>query len=364
MGTRPSAAGGVPTEAPTARRLAEARRHGQVAVSGDLSAALGFGALVLVLAAAGPAGLARLLAMLRASLASVGAERAGPPALAAAGQAALDAAVAVTALPLGAALLVAVAAGLAQTGGLVAWEAALRMDPGRVSFFSGLARVWDSRTLADAAWSLMKVAVLAAVAVLCVGPLLPLLPRLAGAAPGAVLAALGGLAARLGIAAALALAALGIADVLLVRRRHRRSLMMTREEVRRERRETEGDPRHRAERQRLYRERSATAASAVRAADVVVVASAVAGSGEVAVALHYERRADGAPVVVATGERRAARHLEELARQAGVPVHADAPLARALAGVSEGREIPPATYDAVAEVLAALWARIGVRNEE
>jgi type III secretion protein U len=78
--------------------------------------------------------------------------------------------------------------------------------------------------------------------------------RLAGAPAAGVLAALGRLALELAGALALATVALGAADFALRWGRHRRALRMTRDELRRERKEAEGDPVHRAERRRRHRE--------------------------------------------------------------------------------------------------------------
>jgi flagellar biosynthetic protein FlhB len=151
---------------------------------------------------------------------------------------------------------------------------------------------------------------------------------------------------------ALAIVALGILDLLLVHRRHRRSLRMTREEVKRDYKEAEGDPRTGASasappellEQRMIEE--------VRKADFVVV-----NPDHIAVALRYDANGDAAPVVVAKGERLVAERIKQIAREAGVPIFRDVTLARSLAELAEGGEIPAELYEAVAEILRVVQAR-------
>src|SRR5204863_10130870 len=122
----------------------------------------------------------------------------------------------------------------------------------------------------------------------------------------------------------------------LVWGRHRRSLRMARDEVRRETKEAEGDPSHRAERRRLHRDLlELRMVAEVRKADVVVI-----NPEHIAVALAYDRQGDGAPVVVAKGERLLAERIKQVARQAGVPIFRDVALARALGEIADGQEIP------------------------
>jgi type III secretion protein U len=143
--------------------------------------------------------------------------------------------------------------------------------------------------------------------------------------------------------------AFGALDWGLARRRHLRSLRMTRDEVRREQKDDEGDPAHRAERRR--RHRALLEASPASRATVVVV-----NPSHVAVALRHDRASDDAPRLVAKGTGRAAARIRSAARLAGVPIVRDPPLARALHRLAEvGEEIPEELFDAAAAVLAHLY---------
>jgi flagellar biosynthesis protein len=77
---------------------------------------------------------------------------------------------------------------------------------------------------------------------------------------------------------------------------------------------------------------------------------------EIAVALKYDKDEDGAPRVVAKGMRFKAEKIREIARQAGVPVMRNVPLANALVRVEVGEQIPEELYDAVAEVLNFIYS--------
>jgi flagellar biosynthetic protein FlhB/flagellar biosynthesis protein len=77
---------------------------------------------------------------------------------------------------------------------------------------------------------------------------------------------------------------------------------------------------------------------------------------EIAVALKYDKEADGAPRVVAKGLRQRAEQILALAKEAGVPILRNVPLANALHRVEVGEEIPEELYDAVAEVLQFVYS--------
>lgn len=146
--------------------------------------------------------------------------------------------------------------------------------------------------------------------------------------------------------------ALALLDVVVTRRAWLGRLRMTREEVKREHKEAEGDPLVRAARHRAHQELLAqTAIANVRTATVVVV-----NPTHLACALRYdERSGDDAPVVVASGEGDLAARIAQAAREWGVPIVRDVPLARALVELNVGDAIPEALYEVVAEILRDLW---------
>ena len=328
------------TEEPTQRRLTEARRRGEIAVSRDLLSGLTGLGLCVALLLGGQAWIGGLVAYLRLALH----DATSGPGLALASRAALHAVRDGLLLPLGVAVAAALAVGLMQTRGLFSTHP-LRFDIRRALPSAG--RLLQAA--GETSKNLLKALVVAGLACWTLGPTLSEVAHLAGASPGSALAVFGLLGARLGLRLAAAAAVLGAADYLWRRHRHAKSLRMSREEWKREYKESEGDPLRKAERQRLHREiLQQQAISEVRRAHVVVVDHI-----GFAVALRYDPDGPGAPVVTAKGERLVAAMIREAALQARVPVWVDVALAQALREVEEGDEIPESAFEAVAQLLAS-----------
>src|ERR1044072_6085263 len=128
---------------------------------------------------------------------------------------------------------------------------------------------------------------------------------------------------------------------------HRKELRMTKHEVREEYKETEGNPLHKSLRRQMHREiLLQSVMEAVRRASVVV-----RNPTHLAVAIRYERGETNAPVVVAKGAELLAARIRELAKESGVPVTRDVPLARALYELEIDEEVPEELYESVAVVL-------------
>ena len=122
---------------------------------------------------------------------------------------------------------------------------------------------------------------------------------------------------------------------------------MSRSEVERERKDAEGDPQTRANRDRMQQELIASVSvDAMHEATVVIV-----GSPGLAVALRYVAGEDDAPVLLARRHGDMARRMMETAHAFGVPVVEETPIAQALAVLSEGEPIPQRLYESVATVL-------------
>jgi flagellar biosynthesis protein FlhB len=329
------------TEEPTEHRLVEARRRGVIAVSRDLQSGLTAFAICVALLLGGRIWLAGLLAYLRGSLAQV-CSRAD---LAEAGRAALHAVLDVLKIPLGVALAAALVGGAVQTRGLLS-SYALRFDFGRI--LSSSRRRRGGMVWAEIGTALGKSGVVVALAWWTMRPALAGLVHLAGASADRTLAVSGALAKALGLRLALAAVALGVGDYLWNRHRHRLSLRMTRDEVRREVKDREGDPRLKSARERLRAELLGRhAMDEVRLASLVVV-----DDQRVAVALRYDPADSPVPVVVCKGERLMASRILHLAHEAEVPICQDQALAVILTRVDEDGEIPEASHEAVARLLA------------
>lgn len=144
---------------------------------------------------------------------------------------------------------------------------------------------------------------------------------------------------------------IGLAD-LLYARSLAKEMMMSKYDVKQEYKQQEGDPHHKGERKRMAHELLfGGGAHNVKNADAVVV-----NPEHIAVAIKYDKEKGKAPRVVAKGVRIHAEKIKELAKQYGVPILRNVPLAQALNNKLEiDEEVPEELYEAVAEVLAFVY---------
>jgi flagellar biosynthesis protein FlhB len=335
------------TEMPTARRLRQARESGELAPSPALVRAAALAAVVLVVDQAATAAWRSLAAFTRDALAM------SPRAIAgAAGHAAWLTALMIG-VPLMAGLLAALGVGLVQTRGRA------RLGDAAVNLGRLFARADASRrasSLSRVVEPLGLAATLSVVAGLGLSRWLPALARRGPGTPGQVLTLLVAATVDLGGWLLLSVAALAVGQAAWWRMRQRTWLMMTRDEVRRELRDVEGDPGLKHER-RLRARKAATDAAAggfVAGAVDCVVLGGTTGLGFCSVALRYRPPADTAPVVVARAEGDGAARMVEQALGWGVPCREDAALARVLLAVPPGAPISAALYEPVARFLSEL----------
>jgi flagellar biosynthetic protein FlhB len=336
----------------TPRRLEQAREEGQVARSRELTTAL------LLLAAAGaalwggPAIGAWAGGLLRRGLAF---DRAGAfesaTALAHAGGLVADTfVVLVPALALLGA--VAVAAPLALGGWLFTFKP-LEPDLQRLSPGRWWRQLFSMHGLAELAKTLAKAALVTCAALATAWAFREQLALLLSARAGDAIAQAARIAGYGFLAAAGAMLLIAAADVPAQLWQHHNSLRMSAEEVRREMKESEGDPLLKQKIRSQQRE----AARRRMMADVPTADVVVTNPQHYAVALAWKEDSMRAPRVVAKGMDLVAARIRELAQSHGVPVVEAPPLARALHRHAEiGDDIPAALYAAVAQVLAWTYA--------
>jgi flagellar biosynthetic protein FlhB len=158
---------------------------------------------------------------------------------------------------------------------------------------------------------------------------------------------MGELVYRIVVRVTLLFVCFAIFDVWWQRRTYMKGQMMSKDDQKKEYKESEGDPHHKAKRKELHHEiLEGAQMQAVKKADVVVT-----NPDHVAVALQYDKDRDGAPRVIAKGMNLRAEALKALAKEADVATLRNVPLAHALLRTEVGQEVPEDLYDAVAEVL-------------
>ena len=337
------------TEPASEQRLRRAREEGQIAVGRDAPLVAGVAAGAAVLVATSGMLQSSLVALFREAATQVARTPFGAlPGLAARPALAVLAVVA-------AAALAAVGVSLAQTQGGF-WPNLAAPDPERLFQARRLGRIFSGEAALDLLLAVAKVAaVLAAVWFASKDEVLGV-AGLLRAEPSAQLGAAFGLlkvAAKPALAAALALA---VVEWGVSRARFAKRMRITKDEVKRESKEDEGDPLLRGARRRRHRDLSRGQARVeVPKADALVV-----NPTHVAIAIRYRRDEGRAPRVVAKGKGALAEYMRNLAREHGIPIVEDVPLARLLyRKVKVGREIPAQTYKAVAAVLAFVYRVTG-----
>ena len=253
------------------------------------------------------------------------------------------------------AMVLGTASGLFQVGFSLNWANAglkwKRLDPqnwGR--------KVFSVELPFNLAKSMFKGIGVVMVAVLGVWDLPEDLWRFSGIPAAGVALELQSVALAVAYRVGAALTVLALIDVLWTRHRHEQRLMMSRQEVKDELKESEGNPLVRGAMRRRMRDIKQR-----RLRELVGEASVVTTNPtHFAVALRYWRGKDAAPVVVAKGVDFRAARIKQYAREVGIPVVEDKPLARALyAVVQEGQSVPVELYRSVARLLAIVYRRRG-----
>ncbi len=140
--------------------------------------------------------------------------------------------------------------------------------------------------------------------------------------------------------------------------RYTKQLKMTKQEVKDEHKESEGNPQLKAKLRKMQRDNSRRQ----MITNVPKASAIIVNPTHYSVAIRYELGGSGAPKVVAKGKNYLARRIREIATANEIPIVENPPLARALyAAVDVGQEIPPHLYRAVAEILAYLFRVMGGR---
>ena len=342
---------GERTEAPTPKRLHEARQKGNVSRSQELVSAGALLAALVGLRLAGPGVWEDLAAIVREGLQQPVTEDLTPASALGLGQHAAAQGMLALAPLLGIVVLAGVGLNIAQTG-LVLSGAGLSPKLSRINPGAGLKRLLGMDGLVNLGKAVAKMAIVAVVVWMTMSSQMAEITALGQLPIGTATARAARLAFDIGLRAAIVLLVLAALDYGWQRRRYTQQLRMTKEEIRQELRESEGDPQIKAAIRRRRQSLLNRMIAAVPKADVVVT-----NPTHYAVALQYDPLAMGAPIVIAKGERLIALRIKEVALKAGVPVLEEPPLARALfAAVPIGHPVPANLYRAVAEVLAWVYS--------
>jgi flagellar biosynthetic protein FlhB len=340
------------TEEPTARKLEQAREKGDVPKTPDLPQLAAFAAVAGVLAFAGGMLSRQLLVDLTPFI-----QNPDGMDLSAAGATALGWELGGAMLPLllivaGAAMVAGILGHLLQTG--LMWSPSLlEFKASKVSPIQGFQRLFGVDALIQFLKSLLKLGAVGVIAFFVLRPHWNQLQQLPSVDVVALMPMTFDILKDLVLMVCCFLAAIAALDWLIQRQRFMVRQRMSREEVKEEFKQTDGDPHIKARQRALRMQRSRQRMmAAVPNATVVVM-----NPTHYAVALSYEEGDAAAPTCVAKGLDALALRIRAVAEEAGVPVVEDPPLARALyAAVEIDEQIPIAQYEAVAKVIGFVLA--------
>ncbi len=335
------------TEEPTQKRLEDSRRKGQVPSSREVNNWIMILAGTLVVMIFGPAMMRDLRIELRKFIEK-------PHAML------LDAVqtrdvVANLFIEVGGILLVpmlilfgaALATGLVQNGLVLAPE---RLKPKleKISLLGGVKTLFSMRSLTEFAKGVFKISIVGFVATLLMLPEFASIEQIPALDLTDMMAYLHRLIGRLLIGVLAIITVIAVLDFFYQKFEHLKQMRMSRQDIKDEFKQTEGDP---VIKQRLRQIRQDRARKRMMAA-VPGASVVITNPTHFAVALKYEMDEMTAPILVAKGVDHLAFRIREIAREADVPIVENPPLARALhAGVKVDDEIPAEHYKAVAEII-------------
>ncbi len=237
-----------------------------------------------------------------------------------------------------------------QVGILFAFEK-LKPSAKKLNPLDNLKNIFSKKNLMEFLKSVLKIAFLSALLWILLRDALPIMTSIPQAGMAGMGQVVGTLLKTMLVNIGLAYTVVSLADFAWQRYQYRKGLMMSKDEIKQEYKEMEGDPHIKHQRKHLHQEMMQHGAvESARKATVVVT-----NPTHLAVALRYDAEETPLPLVLAKGEGALAERMMQAAREAGVPVMQNIPLARALTAQAEaGQYIPSELVAPVAELLSLL----------
>ena len=224
----------------------------------------------------------------------------------------------------------------------------------RISLMKGFSRIYGAKGMVELAKNLFKIMVISAIVAVVMKSEFFRSLDLMFMDPAHVAPDMARLAGKVVTVVLICTATLAVVDLLWTRYSWHNDLRMSRQELKDEMKQSDGDPIIKARQRSLARDRARKRMMQQVPRATLVIANPT----HFAVALRYDRNEGGAPVVVAKGTDLIALKIREIAEAHGIPVFEDPPLARSMfAQVSVDSFIPPVFYKAVAELVHRVYAR-------
>lgn len=345
------------TEEPSARKLEKAREEGQVAISTEIKTWLGLLGIATIVMIIAPYLMRSLVGRIRSYIEF--------PHLMLTDQTGLHRTVSsliidvllLLAFPFAIMLILGVVSSIVQAGFVFSTK---KIEPNlnKINPMSGLKRLFSSRSIIELIKGILKIGIGGYVAASLIWPMMKGVDTLIDADLETILSRLQDMVLVITVAIFAIMLFVSFLDFIYQRYDHLKKMRMTKQEVKDEHKQTEGDPAIRGRLRQIRMERARQRMmQAVPGADVVVT-----NPTHYAVALKYDVEKMTAPVVVAKGTDHVASRIRTLADENDITVVENPPLARALYAMVEiNEEIPPEHYRTVAEVIGYVMRLKGKR---
>ncbi|MBO6586833.1 MAG: flagellar biosynthesis protein FlhB [Gracilimonas sp.] len=340
------------TEEPSQKRLDDARKEGNVSVSKEVSSvALMVTAIISFVAMSGIIG-DRLTKLFESFFSNAGGGFADQEEATRYLQDALWAGMEMLTPTMISLLVMAVLVNVVQTGGVFSFDA-LKFKGSKMNPLKGLKNIFSTKGLVELVKGLLKLFIILTVAYFTMRSDINHFVSFIISPLDYSMSQSGSFILLFVTRIMAALLVLSIADAVYQQFQHKKDLRMTKQEVKDEYKQMEGDPHVKGQRRKfgMKLRQQKRMDHAVLASDVVVT-----NPTHYAVALKYDPEKSNAPIVMVKGKRLRALRIKELAKQYGIPIVENVPVARALYATAEEDEFIPADlYRAVAEILAYVY---------
>ena len=343
------------TEDATPKKLEEARKRGQVPQSKELNTWIMLLAATLLIGVSSDSLFASFRDYLKIFLEQPHLMAAGPGGIGSVMANMMIKTLGLIAIPLIILFFAALVGPFSQVGFMIAPEV-LKMDFSKISIMKGFGRLFSMRSVVEFIKGLLKIGVIGTVGFVLISPYMGSIEHTLDEPVGMMLANLHSMTMRMMIGMLVAFLMISIADVLYQRWEFGKQMRMTKQEIKDEYKQTEGDPHVKGKLKQLrYEKARQRMMQAVPKADVIIT-----NPTHFAVALKYDTDTMDAPTVVAKGVDNVALRIREIGKENNVEIVENPPLARTLyADVELDQPIPPELFKAVAEVISYVFQKRG-----
>ncbi len=339
------------TEEPTPKKLEEARKRGQIAMSREVNNwVMLFAGTIVIVALAGTM-MEKLTDLMRVYIEQAHAMPAMPGGLGFVLGDGFKEALMILALPFMLLLAAAFLAPFVQVGPLFAPEV-VKPDFSKISIVKGFGRLFSVRSIVELVKGVLKIFAVGVVATVIIKPYFDKFEHLIDMPISAVISELGYLVVQMMVGVLVILIVIAAIDLIYQRVEYNKKMRMSRQEIKDEYKQSEGDPHIKAKLRQLRTERARQRMmQSVPDADVVIT-----NPTHYSIALKYDPDEMPAPIVVAKGSDEVALRIREIAKENNVTIYENKPLVRALYDMVEIDDvIPTEHFKAVAEIISYVF---------